>query len=450
MSEGLNIKITGNPFIDSGIYALSVKLGKNFSEITIDDLKNEVKNLSKLYVVPSWKKNMHTIFPNSVLVNPSSTNDPNLKDKYAENLNNLIDSIEPIQDSGSCIGCGSRNVKNVFGKDAIPLTGSGSLINYFSFAKSGADYCSLCALLIQFSPLIMYRCGGKMIVLHSNSQKVMKFWSKKSIKNIELQIATGEFSGCYNQGITRPTNAIFNIISQVISSGRRWRNENPSFNFYYFTNFNQGPELDIFTLPTSVFKFLTEIPREDWLNWNFIVKKAYRFVKWSKVESDDDYKNNPNSVFNKLLEGKSILKSFYSIKFKKTFCTWRLVESYMKEVWNMDKKRIDVIKDVGDRLSNYIQNNDSIKTLNNLEQASNYNNFRNILRKILKSKIKNGDNELLFTFDDYVISLFPEGNKTWRETQDLLLFRIYENLKDWLIDNEHTEDMSEDELLEED
>lgn len=450
MSEGLNIKITGNPFIDSGIYALSVKLGKNFSEITIDDLKNEVKNLSKLYVVPSWKKNMHTIFPNSVLVNPSSTNNPNLKDKYAENLNNLIDSIESIQDSGSCIGCGSRNVKNVFGKDAIPLTGSGSLINYFSFAKSGADYCSLCALLIQFSPLIMYRCGGKMIVLHSNSQKVMKFWSKKSIENIELQIATGEFSGCYNQGITRPTNAIFNIISQVISSGRRWRNENPSFNFYYFTNFNQGPELDIFTLPTSVFKFLTEIPREDWLNWNFIVKKAYRFVKWSKVESDDDYKNNPNSVFNKLLEGKSILKSFYSIKFKKTFCTWRLVESYMKEVWNMDKKRIEVIKDVGDKLSNYIQNKDSIKTLNNLEQASNYNNFRNILRKILKSKIKNGDNELLFTFDDYVISLFPEGNKTWRETQDLLLFRIYENLKDWLIDNEHTEDMSEDELLEED
>lgn len=450
MSEGLNIKITGNPFIDSGIYALSVKLDKNFSEITIDDLKNEVKNLSKLYVVPSWKKNMHTIFPNSVLVNPSSTNDPNLKDKYAKNLNNLVDSIEPIQDSGSCIGCGSRNVKNVFGKDAIPLTGSGSLINYFSFAKSGADYCSLCALLIQFSPLIMYRCGGKMIVLHSNSQKVMKFWSKNSIENIELQIATGEFNGCYNQGITRPTNAIFNIISQVISSGRRWRNENPSFNFYYFTNFNQGPELDIFTLPTSVFKFLTEIPREDWFNWNFIVKKAYRFVKWSKVESDDDYKNNPNSVFNNLLEGKSILKSFYSIKFKKTFCTWRLVESYMKEVWNMDKKRIDVIKDVGDKLSNYIQNNDSIKTLNNLEQASNYNNFRNILRKILKSKIKNGDNELLFTFDDYVISLFPEGNKTWRETQDLLLFRIYENLKDWLIDNKHTEYMSEDELLEED
>ena len=75
----------------------------------------------------------------------------------------------------------------------------------------------------------------------------------------------------------------------------------------------------------------------------------YKFVKWDKVESDDDYKNNPNTVYNNLMEGKSILRLFYNIKFKKTYCSWKLVESYMKEVWNMDKKRIEVIKDVGDR-----------------------------------------------------------------------------------------------------
>ena len=450
MSKNLELIITGNPFIDSGIYALKIKLNKDISQITIDDLKNESKEISKLYTNESWKKNMHTIFPNSILVNPASTNDPNLKEKYLLNLNELIDSIEPIKESGSCMGCGRRDTNDVFGKDSIPLTGSKSLINYFSFANSGADYCSLCALLIQFSPLVMYRCGGKMILLHSNSQKVMKFWAKKAIKNIDLQISSGEFSGCYNQGITRPTNAIFNIISQVIKSGRSWRGENPSFNFYYYTNFNQGPELDIFTLPTSVFKFLTEIPRDDWSNWSFIVKKAYKFVKWDKIENVEDYKNNPNSVFNNLIEGKSILKSFYSIKHKKTYCTWKLVESYMKEVWNMDKKRIEVIKDVGDRLSVYIKDNDNNKILNNLEQASNYNNFRNILRKILKNKINNGDEELLFTFDEYVIGLFPEGNMTWRETQDLLLFRIYENLHKWLIENEYVEEISEDELLEED
>lgn len=116
----------------------------------------------------------------------------------------------------------------------------------------------------------------------------------------------------------------------------------------------------------------------------------------------------------------------------------------------MDEKRIETIKDVGDRLSNYIKINNSPKTLNDLERASNYNNFRNILRKILKNKINNGDEELLFTFDEYVLNLFPEGNMTWRETQDLLLFRIYENLHKWMIENDYVEELTDDELLEED
>ncbi len=114
----------------------------------------------------------------------------------------------------------------------------------------------------------------------------------------------------------------------------------------------------------------------------------------------------------------------------------------------VDEKRIDAIKTVGDKLSKYIEINDSKKTLSSLENASSYNNFRNVLRKILKSKIKD-DNELLFTFDDYVVNLFPEGNLTWRETQDLLLFRIYENLHDWMVENDFVEEVSEEELLEE-
>ena len=88
MSVELDIQITGNPFIDSGIYALTTKLKKDISEITVDDLNKESEEISKLYINPLWKKNMHTIFPNSVLVNPASTNDPNLKEKY---LNIVLD-----------------------------------------------------------------------------------------------------------------------------------------------------------------------------------------------------------------------------------------------------------------------------------------------------------------------------------------------------------------------
>lgn len=444
MTENLNMDITGNPFVDSGCYALKIKLGKKLSDISVDDLKGEFEFISDLYINPVWNKQMHTIFPNSKLVNPSVKG--NRQELYLDILNKLADGIGSLKDNGSCMACGRRDANNLYYKQDVPLTGSGSLKNYFSYANSGADYCSLCALLIQFAPLVMYRCGGRMIVLQSNSQKIMEIWAKKAINNIELQKTSGDYTGCYNQGITRPTNAIFNIISQILSYERKWRGESPSFNFYYFTNYNQDPQLNIYTLPTGVFKFLAEIPRDDWGNWSFIVKKAYH-VKWDKVKSEDDYKSNQNSVFDYLLEGKSILKFFYSFKSRKVYCTWKLVESYLIEVKNMDEKRINVIRDVGDRLSLYIEKNNSDKMLNKLELASNYNNFRNVLRKILKNKIDNGDKELLFTFDEYVNDLFPEGNKTWRETQDLLLFRIYDNLHTWLVENEFVEEKSEEELL---
>ena len=49
MVEDLNINITGNPFIDLGSYALAIKLNKDISDITFEDLKNESVKISRLY-----------------------------------------------------------------------------------------------------------------------------------------------------------------------------------------------------------------------------------------------------------------------------------------------------------------------------------------------------------------------------------------------------------------
>ena len=108
----------------------------------------------------------------------------------------------------------------------------------------------------------------------------------------------------------------------------------------------------------------------------------------------------------------------------------------------MDEKRINAIKRVGDELADYIKTADDMKTLQKLETAANYNNYRNLLRKVIKKRIENGIEDPLFTFDEYVNYLFPESNLTWRETQDLILFRIYEKLQKWII-----EQGKEDELI---
>lgn len=442
MSNDLNLKYTGNVFVDAGISAITTRFKININEVTVNHLRELSKEIAKLYLTDGWKKNMHSIFPNSVLVNNAVKGDREVV--YLKELNFLIDNIPDISYNGNCMACGCRDSLNLFQKKSIPLTGSGSLKNYFSFANDGVDYCPLCALLVQFSPLVMYQ-SKNFILLHSNSEKVMSYWAKKALKNINKQEVIGEYSGCFNEGFNNPVNAIFQIISNIIFSyDERWVDENPSINFYFFTNYNQNPDLEIFSFPTNVFRFLAYIPADERNNWDNIIKKGYYIKDWSKIKTFDDYKNISNDVYISLLKNKSILRYFYDFKSKKVLCSWNLIQYYLKEVLNMDEKRINIIKELGDKLSVYIKTKDSMKTLNSLENAKYYNTFRNILRKIMKDKIKSQDKDLLFTFDDYVNYLFPEGNKNWKEIQDLLLFRIYEKLQDWLINNENIKEENDE------
>ncbi|GAB6056145.1 type I-B CRISPR-associated protein Cas8b1/Cst1 [Methanobacterium movens] len=430
MSEKI-FDFTGNPFVDAGIWAISQWVGKKPAELDKDDLRKIIDEVIFLYLTPKWSKNMYQIFPNNPITN-NAVKDK--KDRYSQILNELIEEMSPLSSNGDCISCGRRNVLNRSTKDRVPLTGSKKVINYFSYGIDGADYCPACTFAIQFSPLITYSCV-KMLLIHSNSDKIMHYWSKKAKENIDKQMSTKNYTGCLNEGFKNPKNALFHIIQDIILSyDVRWYLEKPSINFYHFTNFSQGPALDIYHIPTPVFKFLAYIPQhEKFEEWLKIVRRGYRFVDWNKVKEENEYKNNPNTVYNNLLEGKSIIRFFIDRKNKEAIGGWDLISHYLEEVRNMEEKRINAIKKVGDELAAYIESIDDMKTLNRLEMANDYRSFRNVLRIIMKKRISNGIKNPLFTFDDYVNYLFPEGNLTWRETQDLILFRIYEKLQPWII-----------------
>lgn len=430
MSEVI-YKFTGNPFVDAGIWALSQWIGKKPEELNEDDLKGVIDDITSVYLNKKWSKNLFSVFPNNPLTNPAVKDK---KERYSTFLIELVEEIDLNEDtSGDCISCGRRNKVKRWGKDKIPLTGSKKFVNYFSYGIDGADYCPACTFAVQFVPIGMYACGN-MLLLHSNSVKVMKYWSKKSVEDVKKQILSRDFTGCFNEGYKNPVNALFHVIQDIILHyNERWYLEKPSIDFYHFTNYNQGPDLNIYHVPTSVFTFLAYIPQhEKYAEWLKVVRRGYRYVNWEKIKEEEDYKNNPNLVYNNLLEGKSIIGFFIDRKNKEAIGGWDLIKNYLKEVRKMDEKRLNVIKTVADELAEYIETADDIKTLKKLETASNYKNYRNILRIIIKKRIENGIEDPLFTFDDYANYLFPDSLK-WRETQDLILFRIYEKLGSWII-----------------
>jgi len=444
---------TGNPFVDSGIAALLEHSNKkNPAEITKDDLFSIAALLQEVYVTDKWKKNMYSIFLNYPLSQPSYKTEEKKREKLKEFLDDLLEGVDLTGEKGDCIACGRRNTRKRKGRQHIPMTGSGGALNYFSFASDGADYCDTCAYAIQCSPLTYYACG-KLAMLHSNSPMVMRYWAKRAYENIQEQRAKDDYTGCFNEGYTNPQNALFHITQDLIGRyNRNWSRENASIRLYHFTNYIQGPELDIYDLPATVFSFLVEVHAHPRIkDWYAIVRRGYYFIKNGKEiefttasKAEGDYKNSKNRVYQNLLEGKSILPRFLSTRRKKAYGDYSLLRVYLKEALAMEEHRIETIKRVSDEIAEHIRESPNWKRrLRGLEQ-SDFNRFCSTLRHIINERIEARAPNPLFTYEEFVTDLFPDGLRNFHETRHLILFRVYEQLHGWLVEQRLTTDGEND------
>ena len=113
----------------------------------------------------------------------------------------------------------------------------------------------------------------------------------------------------------------------------------------------------------------------------------------------------------------------------------------------MDESRLDAIKRVGDSIAESIRKSDRVRRLRQLESAGSYGECRNVLRFVMRDRIQQGEDTPLFSMDDYVEHLFPvsaDQTTFWREPRDLLVFRIYETLHDWLVKSGFAEDTNDE------
>lgn len=428
--------LMGNPFVDAGVSAICAWMDKDAEEITQADLEQMMDEFAPIMCSPAWAKNLYSIFPNSAVTNPS------IKDSLSRlrsNWKEYLDAIEDLSDTGDCAGCGRRMSKYQLIRKDVPMTGGPR--NFFPLFSEGMGYCSACALAIQFAPLAFVANGGRFLMLHSNSWMIQKFWARRCARDLRGQIARNEVTGCFSLGYANARNGLFAMTQELMSQYElRWSAENAVMQVYCFSNYQQSPELDTYLLPADVFRFLAYVwERQFQTAWKEIVRSGYKKVNWDKVESEDDYKNRTNVVYERLLEGQSILGHFLNRSERRARGDWDLITLYLKEVRHMDEDRLATLKRVGDAIAETVRQSGGTKRLGQLERARSYRECRNILRFIVRDRIGQGQAEPLFSLDEYVEHLFPETGREfteYSETLDLLIFRVYEILHNWLRERE--------------
>ena len=431
-------KLMGNPFVDAGVCGICEWLGRNVQpeQITTADLEEVVNDVAPLMQTDVGWRNLHGIFPNSVLTNAAYRKQDQVE-LLKKACKGYLDTILELAEAGDCMGCGRRPANTWLSRTNVPLTGSGKLRNFYPTFAAGAGYCSACAFAIQLSPLTFMGTGGKFLTLHSNSWRALKSWARVCLEDVRQQQLRRDITGCHNPGYANPRNGVFYMAREMLKYQEMRAIENIALQVYCFTNYNQGPELEIFYMPAPVFKFLRIVYQDEFKNsWRIIVRSAYVKVNWDKVKSEEDYKNRTNLVYEYLLEGYSILTFFLNRRARKTRGNWELLSLYLKEVRTMEQTQLDKIKQVGDLIADAIKASGRDRRLRQLERARSYGECRNILRYVILDRIQQGATEPLFSIDDYMEYLFPSSTSfdatPWRETRDLLLFRIYETLHNWL------------------
>lgn len=445
MDDTVRIKngLVGDPIVDSGLLAINLLASKEINNCSKEELKKISDELIELYLTPAWSKDILSIFPNSTYVQYAKNYDR--EGKSREFLYELIDGLSKFEMDGDyCIFCGkpayNRKDDKPFVKTQIPLVGSSDFTNFSPSFKNGIAICAKCALAIQFAPILFYKTGGKPSCISCNNKDIMKVFGEECNDYITRnKLLNGykskDISGIFDEGFKSSQNALFHLAYKTSTKYKKLGllKQNEEIVIYRIDNYNQNPSgVTIHKLPNNIFKFVISVMTSpDYKkNWYDLLSKYYAK---SDTKSDSPvWKVSYNRIHDSLLKNESILWAFRDDIEKKPTLPWIIVERYMELVRNMNKQRIEGIKNLADKIAICIEESKNKKRINDIISARDLPTFRNQLRLVFRDWQKLGKEQPMITYEEYISIIIPEDYSNWKEVQDLIIIRLYEKLHNML------------------
>jgi len=449
--------LTGDPFVDVGGLVLDT-ISQRFPHKTIMD---KVEYVTDVYI-DMWRQKLHSVFhTNSPIMNPAT------KGKHKVNTLNhfqkLIDEAS-IKDciEGYCKTCGKFGKLYTNSRMFFPISGSGAFVNFHHSHEKGIFLCRECSIKLYFLPLGVIQLGKNLGLLHIQTEVTKKFWINEIIKENLNKISKLSSDGILKSKYKNPKNALFHFATEIINEIED-ENHSEFLQLFHFTNFGATPSCDIYILPNPIFKFLNRVIHHYGKYWNYFVNRHFKIkgVKWNTekqswvkekkkeitILQEDDYLNNGNLIYEKLLSNRSILPQFvrvYREHYYNPLEKFPLMVAiyYVKEVLNMKDQQIQLIRRISDVVFDLSKKENNFKKyLVMLEGAGKAFQLRSALVKIIKANFRNGAKEPLIRLEEYVNYLFPDG-QYWGEVRDLLLIHLYEKFHDEGVNVEETSEES--------
>jgi CRISPR-associated protein Cst1 len=477
------IRYIGHPFIDVGVAVLTAHAGKTRPEdVTEDDIEAFIAEALKIYITPAMSGFLtYSVFPNTYFAYVAEVKKPETFPKRREVLNRymhlwklkdgepILVEDPPAGENEVCLFSGDKAIIRA-AQQLIPMIPSRDSLNFFPEGQPRIPISGWCVLALLAMPMGILASKGRGFLVHSFDYNLLQQLTQQVIdKNRQaFQIQSLEKLPNYK-------NAKTHLIEALVKAFRDLPNTRASITAYHFVAGGASPDIEIIHLPSMVINFINIAQKRYGRVWAEIVARAWRMEKTSKKDEEQQTDNKQieyvemnyfyEDLFDLPAQATTFLRRYllrqapkgkvdkqdprytYSAFREREVISWDFIGLFLEKVMQMDKERLEAIKQFGDRLARYIQDHDG-RVYRKLYLARGDYEFRQELIRVANAA-KEKSSETLIPYDQFLTIFFVEDNTgygvrpDWTLAKDLLLIRIIEQLSNDWIEN-HRNDLPEE------
>jgi len=474
------LRFTGHPLVDVGVAVITLFSQRQHpTEVTAADLERMAEYIATDYTRQPLKSFLTVAFPNSGFTQPAFEKTPERRLVYANLVARAYLNAQPAG-AETCVFTGEPATAIAFGetlspgrafRQHIPLLTGEDVINFHPGGDAGVPVSGWALLAIQAFPLGCAKSGGKLLAVHSDSEEIILYFAGRFLEANRQAIQLAQQANdtkLPEASQSQRTLLVHTLVQAALMQHDALTNKRPfSITAYHLTNSGQGVALDLYHLPLQIVGFLRVMLQAEYqYEWDAIVRRAWDLpppVKGDKAaRATVEFKPRRNHLYEDLFRlpgnAPTFIRTYflrvalnavrsvptdprgaYSVRDQAALVSWKITERFLKGVLQMDKQRINEIRQLGDRLAAYVSQENDRRFFSDFFTLQNYDHLRNALIKANVRHVKRGQPPLIM-LDPYLI-VFEEGDEVarsdWRLARDLVLIRMIEQLHEsgWLHKN---------------
>jgi CRISPR-associated protein Cst1 len=485
------LKYTGHPLVDVGIATIAAFAGKRDpNALTANDLDRVADYIAREYVEQPLKSFLTVAFTSNAWFSQYAYNPdvPGLSDEkrqerrqtrnrlasyHLEQWKEAADESETTQgvftgERTIAVELSGKLAQGRAGRAQVPLALGDQYINFYAGGDPGLAISGKALLCLQAFPLGCAKCGGRLLVVHSDNDKLTLHFARSFLESNRKAISLARDAG--SKKMPEPHYKHKTLLIHTLLDARYMQQEARiderlfSLTAYHLTNSGQGVGLDIYHLPLQIIGFLHDMYLAEYhQDWKAIVHRAWEIAPKKKRRGKDEQPFQPrrNWLYEDLFDlpdnaprflrtyflrtalryaqGKTDPRVDYSLQSEANLVSWKITARFLRRIMYMDKERIEQIRVMGDQLAEYVSSQNDRRFFRDFFIEQRYGYFRTALIKANLAHVKRGHPPII-TLDPY-IEVFEEGDELarpdWRLARDLVLIRMVERLYDqgWLGSN---------------